>query len=141
MKPGDALPQVSKHVTQESVGRYAEASGDLNPLHLDPEFAAGTHYRRVVAHGMLVLAYISEMMTQAFGRAWPESGRLRVRLRAPVYLPAHVTTFGEVRKSTEADGYLRLECSVGCRNEAGEEVINGDASVTIPNVERESQDK
>ena len=32
----------------------------------------------------------------------------------------------------EVDDFLRLDCSVGCRNQGGEEVINGEASVTVP---------
>ena len=131
MRPGDALPSVEKTVTQERVGEYAEASGDHNPLHLDSEFAATTQYGRIVAHGMLVMAYSSELMTLAFGKSWLEGGRLKLRFRAPVYPGDQITTFGEVRKVEEADGHLRLECSVGCRNQGGEEVINGEASVTM----------
>ena len=132
MKPGDTLPSVHKTVIQERVREYAQASGDHNPLHLDAEFAATTQYGRIVVHGMLVMAYISEMMALAFGRSWLDGGRLKVRFRAPVYPGDHITTFGEVRKVAEADGHLRLDCSVGCRNQGGEEVINGEASVIMP---------
>ena len=133
MRLGDALPSISKVVVQENINMYAEASGDPNPLHLDQEFAADTHFGRIVAHGMLVLAYVSEMMTQVFGLHWLEDGRLKVRFRAPVYPGDRVTTFGEVVGLTEENGHIRLECSVGCRNEDGEEVINGAAWATMPN--------
>ncbi|MDP6102673.1 MAG: MaoC/PaaZ C-terminal domain-containing protein, partial [Dehalococcoidia bacterium] len=73
MKLGSALPSISKVVTQEYINAYAEASGDHNPLHLDQKFAADTHFGQIVAHGMLVLAYVSEMMAQAFGRHWLET--------------------------------------------------------------------
>ena len=132
MRPGDALPSVSKVVVQEDINTYAEASGDHNPLHLDQEFAATTHYGRIVAHGMLVLAYISEMMTQAFGRHWLEAGHLKVRFRAPVYPGDRVSTFGDVLRLAEENSHIRLECTVGCRNQEGEEVINGEAWVTMP---------
>ena len=57
---GKLLPSVSKQVIQENINTYAEASGDHNPLHWDEHFAVNaTHYGRIVAHGMLVLAYIS----------------------------------------------------------------------------------
>jgi 3-hydroxybutyryl-CoA dehydratase len=132
MRLGNTLPSINKLVIQEDVNTYAEASGDHNPLHLDPEFAASTHFGRVVAHGMLVLAYISEMMVQAFGRHWLEAGHLNVRFRAPVYPGDRVATFGEVLRLAEENGHIRLECSVGCRNQDGEEVINGEAWVTMP---------
>ena len=132
MRSGDVLPSISKVVVQGDINMYAEASGDPNPLHLDQDFAADTHFGRIVAHGMLVLAYISEMMTQAFGQYWLEDGRLKVRFRSPVFPGDRVDTFGEVRRVAEQNGHIRLECSVGCRNEDGEEVINGEAWVTIP---------
>ena len=132
MRYGEALPSVVRLVEQEKISLYAEAGGDHNPLHFDPEFAAGTHFGRIVAHGMLVLAYVSEMMALAFGRRWLESGRLNVHFRAPVFPGDTVSTFGEVVEVSEFEGALRLKCAVGCRRQGGEEVINGDAWVTMP---------
>ena len=132
VKIGDPLVSVERTVTQDGIGQYAEASGDFNPLHLDPEFAATTHYGRVVAHGMLVLAYISDMMGRSFGGHWPESGRLKVRFRAPVYPGDQVTASGEVVKVSTEDGIVRVDCAVRCSRKDGEEVINGEASVTMP---------
>ncbi len=58
-----------KELTQEKINRYARAGGDGNPLHTDPEFAARTQFGGTIAHGLLVLSYLSEMMTAAFGQA------------------------------------------------------------------------
>ncbi len=130
VEEGHGLPEIGKLVTQEQINRYAEASGDFNPIHLDAKFAAASSFGRIVAHGMLILAFLSEMLTTAFGRAWLESGRLKVRFRAPVYPGEEVTTFGRVTKVVSQSGSRRVECSVGCRNQKGEEVITGEASVT-----------
>ena len=81
---------------------------------------------------MLVLAYVSEMMGQAFGRSWLESGRLNVHFRAPVYPGDTVSTFGEVLEVSDGDGAVRVKCAVGCRTQGGDEVINGEAWVTMP---------
>ena len=62
---GQELPRVEKLVSQEQIKRYAQASGDFNPVHLDEEFAAAATFGRIVAHGMLILAFLSEMMTMA----------------------------------------------------------------------------
>ncbi len=70
MDVGAELTPVVKKITQEKINRYAEAGGDGNPLHTDPEFAARTMFGGTIAHGMLVLAYLSEMLTAAFGPAW-----------------------------------------------------------------------
>ena len=127
---GEGLPELRKLVTQEQINRYARASGDFNPIHLDPEFAAGSSFGRTVAHGMLVLAFLSEMLTTAFGRAWLESGRLKVRFRSPVYPGEEVTSYGRVTRSeAQEEGHL-LVCAVGCRNQKGEEVITGEASLS-----------
>jgi 3-hydroxybutyryl-CoA dehydratase len=133
MKLGDALPSISKVVIQEDIKTYADASGDQNPLHQDQAFAASTHFGRIVAHGMLVLAYVSEMMAQAFGQHWLETGGLKTRFRAPVYPGDRVATFGEVVNLVEENGDVHLTCFIGCRNEDGEEVVNGEAWVTMPN--------
>lgn len=78
---GDELPPLRKAITQEGIARYAVASGDHNPLHTDPDFAAMTQFGGTVAHGMLVLAYLSEMLTRAFGERWVAGGRMKARFR------------------------------------------------------------
>ena len=128
VEAGQALPELRKAVTQEQINRYAEASGDFNPIHLDAQFAAASSFGRIVAHGMLVLAFLSEMMTTAFGSAWLESGQLKVRFRAPAYPGDEVTTFGQATKVDQERG-RRAVCAVGCRNQQGEELITGEASV------------
>ena len=71
---GAQLAPVVKEITQEKINRYALSGGDGNPLHTDPEFAARTMFGGTIAHGMLILAYLSEMMTAAFGQAWLSGG-------------------------------------------------------------------
>ncbi len=127
------LPQLQKRVTQEQVERYARASGDFNPLHLDPQYAAATtSYGRNIAHGMLVMAFISEMMAAAFLDAWLSGGKLQARFRAPVYPGDTVTTFGALKSQHEAGESVHLEYIVGCRNQDGEEVVAGEAAVDVP---------
>ena len=64
---GANLPELKRRVTQEHINLYASASGDFNPIHIDPEFAKKTSLGGTVAHGMLVMAYLSEFMTESFG--------------------------------------------------------------------------
>ena len=125
LKVGDALPTVMKRLTQESINRYADASGDHNPLHIDPEFAAQTQFEGTIAHGMLVLAFLSEMLTAAFGWAWLSTGRLKVRLRAPARPGDTIETGGTV---IGVDGG-RITCDIEAKTGAGEVVINGTAEV------------
>jgi len=127
------LPAIEKTITGAQVRRYAEASGDFNPVHLDEEFAAKSSFGRIVAHGMLTLAFLSEMMTQAYGGSWLDSGSLKVRFRRPAYPGDRVRTQGQVTEEVERDGVRRVRCAVALLNsEDGEEIISGTAEVRVP---------
>lgn len=132
MKEGDTLPAIEKSVTQEQIESYAEAAGDFNPIHLDQEFAANTDFGGRIAHGMMIIAFVSEMMTVAFQEDWLAKGQLKVRFRAPVYPGETVATFGQVKSVQEQDGNTRFVCSVGVRMQNGDDAINGDATVIVP---------
>jgi acyl dehydratase len=125
-KPTESnLPVISRDVTQERLNAYAKASGDDNPLHLDEEFAAKTQFGGIIAHGMLTLAFISEMMAAAHGRDWLESGTLRVRFKGAAYLGDQLETRGNLAKE---QGSSRTY-SVGVWNSAsGQELVSGTAA-------------
>ncbi len=120
-----AVPPVIKQLTQEQIARYADAAGDHNPIHVDEAFARETPFGGTIAHGMLVLAFISEMMTAAFGEAWLTGGRLRVRFRAPARSGDTVTA--GARPQAEHDDTITY--NVECRNQQGEVLIGGTAEV------------
>ncbi len=88
-----------REVTQAKIDRYAQVSGDHNPLHIDPEFALRTQFGGPIAHGMLILAYLSEVLTAEFGLDWLSSGHLKARFRAPTRPSDMVTTGGSFRRS------------------------------------------
>ena len=132
MRDGDSLPTVEKLVDQAGIERYAAASGDFNPIHIDREFAAQSQFGGTIAHGMLIAASISEMMTLAFGEDWLRSGRLKIRFRAPVYPGEAVTAFGQVGSVLERNGAREVKCSVGVRKPDQQAAITGDATVTVP---------
>ncbi len=120
------LPTVSRTITQERLTAYAAASSDDNPLHLDEKFAAGTRFGGVIAHGMLTLAFLSEMLTAYLGESWLASGSLRVRFKGAAYLGDQVETWGRASKSSDS----LVGFNVGVRNSStGEDLITGTASV------------
>lgn len=132
MREGETLPTVEKLITQERIQSYAEASGDYNPVHVDADFAASSQFGRTIAHGMLVAASISEMMTMAFDDEWRSAGRLKLRFRAPVYPGDTITASGEIKRIVDRDGTRRVSSSVVVRKQTGEEAITGEAIVTLP---------
>ncbi len=128
---GDSLPSLVKHLTQQKINLYAEASGDYNPIHIDEAFAAKTPLGGTIAHGMLILAYASEMMTNAFAQSWLEGGKLSVRFKAPARPQDTITTSGKVDSIEDKEGIPHVNCSLECRNQNGDVVITGGAVVKL----------
>ena len=118
---------VVRAVKQGRIAAYADASGDHNPIHVDPEFARATPFGGTIAHGMLVLALIGEMMRGAFGEAWSTTGRLKVRFKAPTRPGESVTASAVFAK--ESAGVA--EYAVQCASSSGEVLIEGRASVGV----------
>ena len=116
---------VVKRLSQEQIVRYADAVADHNPIHVDEAFARGTPFGGTIAHGMLVLAAISEMMAAAFGEAWLAHAKLRVRFRAPARPGDTITA--SAQPQAERNGVSRY--AVECRNQRDELLIGGTAEV------------
>jgi len=131
IRQGDSLPLVVKHITQREINQYAEASGDFNPIHVDEAFAAQTPLGGTIAHGMLILAYMSEMMTEAFGNSWLEGGKLSVRFKAPARPQDTITTSGKIDSIENKEGVTYVNCSLESCNQKGETVISGGAVVKL----------
>jgi len=128
---GAELPSLAKTLSQEKIDRYARASGDFNPIHVDPAFAAQTPFGGTIAHGMLLLAYLSEMLTAAFGQAWLSGGRLKVRFKGAARSGETVAIGGHVQRVQEGHERRRLWCDVGCLNQQGEVLVAGQAEVKL----------
>ncbi|NQW19001.1 MAG: MaoC family dehydratase [Chloroflexi bacterium] len=128
---GRNLPEVTKTVTQEQVIAYADAAHDWNPIHLDSDFAAGTQFGKRIAHGMLGLGFVSEMLSLAFPESWGQSGGLKVRFKAPIFPGETVKISGEVTNVSNVDGEETVTCSVACIKPDNTEAIVGTATVRI----------
>ncbi|MEA3254156.1 MAG: MaoC family dehydratase [Chloroflexota bacterium] len=128
---GKPLPPVVRHITQEKINSYAEASGDFNPIHIDESFASQTPLGGTIAHGMLVLAYVSEIMRQSFGKEWASRGKLSARFRMPARPGDTVTVSGKIASIKDEGGISYVACSLECRNQKGELIVSGEARVEI----------
>lgn len=126
------LPSLVKVINQEQLNSYARVSGDHNPLHLDSMFAASTQFGGIIAHGMLTLAFIGEMMVRAFGRDWLESGSLKARFKGAAHLGEVVETWGSVSKEESHAQGRGIHLVVGLVSKVtGQELITGSATVKI----------
>jgi len=131
IQEGKTLDPVVKHITQEKINLYAEASGDFNPIHVDESFAAKTPFGGTIAHGMLNLAYVSEMMTSAFGQDWLSGGKLRAKFKESARPGDTLTINGRVNSIEQKDGVSYANCSFECRNQKGETVVAGETTARL----------
>ena len=121
---------IERTLTLEDIQLFALMSGDMNPQHLDAEFAASTRFHGLIAHGMWGAALISAVL----GTRLPGPGTVylgqTLRFRAPVRIGDTLVISVTVAARDSARHMLTLACS--CTNQHGEAVIDGEASVLAP---------
>ncbi len=125
-KEGDSA-SFSKTITEADVVLYAALSGDINPVHLDAQYAATTRFGRRIAHGLLVAGLISAVI----GNRIPGPGSIyagqTLRFLRPVYLDDTITVTATIISYDRERGRITLETV--CRNQEGEEVLRGEADI------------
>ena len=128
LKIGDSF-STSRKVTDELVRKFAEVSGDYNPIHLDEEFAKTTRFGRRIAHGMLSGAFISAVLGYEFKERKIVYLSQTMKFTAPGYLEDTVTATATVAAIREDKGIVTLETI--CTNQNGEVLVKGEAAVMI----------
>ena len=128
LQVGDKFSSV-RLVTDELVRKFAEVSGDHNPIHLDEEFAKTTRFGRRIAHGMLSGAFISAVLGHEFKERKIVYLSQTMKFVAPVYLDDIVTATATVKNIREDKGIVTLETV--CTNQNGETLVKGEAAVMI----------
>lgn len=128
LKIGDTA-SISKKITDEDVRKFAEVTGDHNPVHLDEAFASNTRFGRRIVHGMFGASLISAVL----GTELPGSGSIylsqTLQFLGPVYLDDVLTARLTVTKVREDKSIVTLETV--CENQRGEMVIRGEAAVLV----------
>lgn len=127
---GDPIPPISKHVTQGQIDAYADVSGDHNPIHINPEAARAVGLDGTIAHGMLSMAFVAQLLTawlanDSIPHGWVK--RLRVRFQSMVR-PGDTLSVRAVRGERGEDTQ-RME--VWIDNQKGERILTGDADVAF----------
>ncbi|WP_030539338.1 bifunctional enoyl-CoA hydratase/phosphate acetyltransferase [Sphingobium sp. DC-2] len=126
---GDSA-SLSRTLGQRDIQLFALASGDVNPAHLDPDFAASDMFHRVIAHGLWGGGLISAVL----GTQLPGPGTIyldqSLRFLRPVGLGDTITARVTVKEKKPDHRIVILDCR--CTNQKGEEVIAGDAVVKAP---------
>ncbi len=122
----------SRLVTHQEIQLFAAVSGDHNPVHLDPDYAAGTQFGECIAHGMLTGAFVSA----AIAMELPGPGSIylgqSLEFRAPVKLGDTITVNLEVTDKHGRKPWVTIACEV--RNQDDTTVARGEAKVMAPTV-------
>lgn len=105
-------PSSWRTITQAEVQSFADLSGDHNPVHLDPEFAAGTPFGGTIVHGYLTVSLVVPMMAEVFRvtevGVGINYGFDRLRFPAPVPVGSRVRVRGEVLAVDEIPGGFQV---------------------------------
>lgn len=109
-------------ITAGDVERFAQISGDLNPIHLDAGFAATTPFGRRVSHGLLTGAIVSATHTKLTGPGFVYLGQ-ELNFRAPVHIGDTLTATVTVVEVKAAKRVLVLETVV--TKQDGTRVLDG----------------
>ncbi len=125
---GDSFSK-SRLVTDELVRKFAEVSGDYNPIHLDDEFAKTTRFGRRIAHGMLSGAFISAVLGYELTERKIIYLSQTMKFTAPVYIGDTVTTTSTVKEMREDKGIVTMETV--CTNQDGDTLVKGEAVLMV----------
>jgi 3-hydroxybutyryl-CoA dehydratase len=128
LKIGDTFT-VRKEVTDELIRKFADVSGDYNPIHLDEEFAAKTRFGKRIAHGMLGASFISAVLGYKLSENKIVYLSQSLKFTAPVFIGDTVTAKAVVRQIREDKPIVTIETT--CENQMGETVITGEAKIMI----------
>ena len=120
----------AKIFTSADVRDFARISGDINPIHLDDDYAASTVFGKRVVHGILVTGLISA----ALGNDLPGEGTIylgqEAKFLAPIFLDEEIRVEVEVTELREDKKIVKL--STDCFKADGTRVIQGNAVVKLP---------
>ena len=129
IKIGDSAT-LERTLTDQDIRLFAVMSGDINPAHVDPEYAMSSRFREVIGHGMWSGALISTVL----GTVFPGPGTIylgqNLRFRRPVKVGDTITVKVTAKEKEAEKGKVLLDTE--CANQDGEVVVSGTAEVIAP---------
>ena len=128
---GDAIPKLVKSpVSHLQLVRYAGASGDFNPLHTDPKIGELVGTGGIIAHGMLIMGFVGQLLSDYVG---PRALRkFDVRFKGMTRLDDVITCTGTITEKYEADGEARIAGKVQAADQNGDVKVAGTFVAALP---------
>ncbi|MGY3590179.1 acyl dehydratase [Bradyrhizobium sp. USDA 4341] len=116
-------------ITRHRLALYCGASGDHNPIHVDIDFAKQAGFPDVFAHGMLVMGYLGQALTDAVSPSRIRS--FSTRFAAITQLGAALTCEGTVTELIEQGGEKRAKLALTTKDQNGEVKLAGEAVIAL----------
>lgn len=130
LKQGEAIPELRVTPDAGLTKRYAEASGDPNPIHTDVELARNVGLPGVILHGLYSMAQVARASTAAAGGDPRALRRLSVQFRGMGFPEKEITVTGTVRE--ERDG--RAIVDTVAEQDGNQIIRNAEAELQQPQV-------
>ena len=128
---GDEIPKlVTAPVTHLQLVRYAGASGDFNPLHTDPKIGEMIGVGGIIAHGMLIMGFVGQMLSDYIG---PQAlKKFGVRFKGMTHLDDEITCTGTITEKYEENGEGRIAGKVQAADQNGDVKVTGTFVAAVP---------
>ncbi len=128
---GDDIPKLVKSpVSHLQLVRYAGASGDFNPLHTDPKIGEAIGIGGIIAHGMLIMGFVGELLSDYVGPA--ALRKFGVRFKGMTRIDDVITCTGTISEKYEADGEARIAGKVQAVDQDGDVKVTGTFVAALP---------
>lgn len=116
-------------ITRHRLALYCGASGDHNPIHVDLDFAKKAGFPDVFSHGMLVMAWLGQALTDVVAPSRIRS--FSTRFAAITQLGAKLTCEATVAELFEQGGEKRARLALTTKDETGEIKLAGEAIIAL----------
>ena len=116
-------------VTEAERDKFRDITGDINPLHNDPEYAKSKGHEKCVAFGMLSASYLSTLAGVYLPGKYSLIQKTEVNFRKPVYVGDTLTIIGEVCDKSET--FNVIDVKVEIRNQDGVKVVKGRMEIAV----------
>ncbi len=115
----------SKTISESDVYMFAGITGDFNPVHINSEFAQATVFGKRIAHGILSVGFISNVL----GTQLPGPGAIYLRQECKFLKPVYIgdTITATVKVTRKEEGKNRVWLRTFCTNQKHEIVLDGEA--------------
>ena len=119
----------SKKITESMLDEFSKFSGDLNPLHMNDEYADSSIFGKRIVHGMLLATFFSQLI----GMKLPGKNSLyfsqSLNFRSPCYIDNEIQVIGEVTEKSNSTRIITISTSI--LNESGTCLIDGMAKIIV----------